>query len=254
MAPATPRKTTVQSVTRTLDLLEALSAPGDFGLVELSKQAGLSPSTTHRLLATLVERRYAVRSATTGRYALGYKVTELGDVVSARTGELRAAARPHLERIQKVTRESANLTVLEPPNIVYVDQVEGTHSVRMFARLGAAVPAHATAAGKAMLAHMKAGTADEIWHGSLPELTPRTITTIDDLERELDRVRKRGYALDHEEQEAGVSCVAAAVLGEEGVVAALSVSAPTQRVQDSGPADLGELIVDCAERMSAELG
>jgi IclR family acetate operon transcriptional repressor len=208
------------------------------------------------LLATLVERRYVVRSAATGRYLLGHKLNELSGAVTKRTERLQFVARPHLESIQKVTGESANLSVLEPPNIVYVDQVEGTRSVRMFARLGAAVPAHATAAGKVMLAYMRWAAAADIWgSASLPQLTPRTITSLDVLEKELGRVRRRGYAIDNEEQEPGVGCVAAPIFDHDGAAtAALSVSAPTPRIYASDPAELGELLMTRTKAISDELG
>jgi IclR family acetate operon transcriptional repressor len=249
-----PRSSTVQSVSRALDLLEALAVLGEVGLVELANRAGLQPSTAHRLLTTLIDRRYVVQNASNGRYLLGHKVNEVGGAVSRRTERLRELARPHLETIKKVTGESANLTVLEPPNIVYVDQVEGSHSVRMFARLGAAVPAYATAAGKAMLAHLSAGAVGEIFAKEpLVQLTPRTVASLDALNEELEGVRRRGFAVDREEQEAGVGCVAAPILVNGGVVGALSVSAPVPRIDAADPAELGELLLARAGAVSAGL-
>jgi len=245
----------VKSVSRALDLLEALAVPEEVGLVELATRTGLQPSTAHRLLGTLIERRYVVQSAATGRYLLGHKLNEIAVAVAKRTEHLRELARPHLETIKKVTGESANLTVLEPPNIVYVDQVEGSRSVRMFARIGAAVPAYATAAGKAMLAQMPPAVVREIYGDApLEQLTPRTIASVEALLAELDEVRERGFGVDREEQEPGVGCVAAPIRGDGAVVGALSVSAPMPRIDAADPAELGELLISRADAVSMSLG
>jgi len=246
----------VQSVGRSLDLLEALAEPGELGLVELSTRVGLQPSTVHRLLSTLVDRGYAVQSAATGRYLLGYKLIELAGYLNKRTEHLRTLTRPHLTSIQKVTGESANLIVLESPNIVYVDQVEGSRSLRMFARIGAAVPAHATAAGKAILAFMPQAPLGDVFGAEpLPRSTAHTITSLDVLGDELARVLRRGYAIDNEEHETGVGCVAAPIFDYAATpVAAISISAPIQRIHAADPAELGELLMNRAGEISRELG
>jgi len=245
----------VQSVTRSLDLLEALAAPGELGLVELATRAGLQPSTAHRLLATLTERGYTLQSEETGRYLLGYKLLELASFVNARTTHLRALARPYLASVQRVTGETANLTIFEPPDVIFLDQVEGTRSVRMFTQVGLAVPAHTSASGKAILAYQPPEVIDALLTRGLQRLTPRTITAPDELRKELARIRRRGYAIDNEEHEEGVSCVSAPIFDFEGAVcAAISVSAPTQRIHSADTAELGELIAGRAAEVSRALG
>ena len=246
----------MQSVARSLEILEALAGERELGLVEIASRTGLRPSTAHRLLATLLARGYAVQSRPSGRYMLGYKVTELAGVVGERTARLRALARPALERIQAATGESANLSVLGAPGAVYIDQVEGTRAVRMLARIGAAVPAHASAAGKAMLASSPAGSVPELLgEDPLPAFTPNTIVSHAALEAELEAVRRRGYAIDDEEHEPGVGCVAAAIVDRRsGAVAALSVSAPSQRIAAADPAVLGRLLAARAGEVSRALG
>lgn len=248
----------VQSVTRSLDLLEALAADGGggVGLVELAANTGLQPSTAHRLLSTLAERGYVHQNGQTRQYLLGYKLLELASSVHQRTAHLRAIAHPHLAAIQKVTGETASLTLLEPPIVVYVDQVEGSRSVRMFARIGAAVLPHTTASGKAVLAFRPPEEVREICGPEpLARLTPHTITTHAALEEELARVRRRGYATDNEEHEAGVSCVAAPIFDHEGIVrTAISVSAPTPRIHNADTAELGELLTTRAGEISGAIG
>jgi DNA-binding IclR family transcriptional regulator len=258
MTPPMVRTSTrplVQSVARCLDLLEALAAPGELGLVEIAKRTGLQPSTAHRLLATLTERGYTLQSEETGRYLLGYKLLELASFVNARTTHLRALARPYLASVQRVTGETANLTVFEPPDVVFLDQVEGTRSVRMFTQVGLAVPAHTSASGKAILAYQAPEVIDALILGGLPRLTAHTITAADELRKELGRIRRRGYAIDNEEHEEGVSCVSAPIVDFEGNVrAAISVSAPTQRIHGADIKELGELITGRAAEVSRALG
>ena len=254
--PPTKARPLVQSVARSLEILEALASGGELGVVAIATRTGLRPSTVHRLLATLVARGYAVQSRPTGRYVLGYKLAELAGVLSDRSERLRTLARPHLAAIREATGESANLSVLAAPDSVYIDHVDGTRAVRMSARIGATVPAHAGAAGKAMLAFTGREAAAELLGGEpLPALTAHTITTLAALDAELETIRGRGYAIDDEEHELGVGCVAAPILDRHGgAVAALSVSAPTQRIHAADPAVLGQLLADHAAVISRALG
>ena len=125
---------------RAFDLLEALAGGGELGVTELAARTGLVPSTAHRLLGTLTKRGYVVHSPETGRYLLGYKVVEVASGLEHRLGRVRALARPHLETIQHATGETVNLVVLDGSRVVYVDQVEGSRSVRMFTAVGTSAP------------------------------------------------------------------------------------------------------------------
>jgi DNA-binding IclR family transcriptional regulator len=253
---AKPRDGRVQSVARALDLLEGLTAHEEIGLVELAERARLLPSTAHRLLATLADRGYVYQNPETGKYLLSFRVLELASHVAHRSERLRAAARPFLERICKVCRETTNLVVLDRSNIVYVDQIPGQRAMRMFAEIGRNIPAHTTGAGKAMLAfspeeELEAFLAREPFEA----FTSNTITTGRDLAAELDRIRRRGYSMDNEEYEDGVTCVAAPIFDHAGsVCGALSVSGPTARIHRSDSAALGELIGMTAIDVSRELG
>jgi IclR family acetate operon transcriptional repressor len=250
------RRNSVQSVERAFDLVEALAGGEELGVTELAERTGLVPSTAHRLLATLAKRGYATRSASSGGYLLGYKVVELANGLENSLARLRGAAHPHLESIQQATGESANMTVLDGDRVVYVDQVEGSRSVRMFTTVGAAVLAHTTASGKAMLAHgqPEALTALYSEHGELERLTPRTLTTLGALRKDLERIARRGFAIDNEEHEEGVSCVAVPIFDQAGrPVAAISISGPTARiVHDTG--ELGNLLREHAAEISTDLG
>ena len=224
---------TVQSVHRALLLLELLTrAGGRLPVSELSARSGLSLGTTHRLLATLAARGY-VRQEADRRYALGTALLPLGD---AATRLLSSWAKPFLTELADECGETVNLAVLDDDHVTYVAQAPGRHRMRMFTEVGRRVLPHSTAVGKVLLA----------WHGEdrlrrvvarlgLPERTPRTLTTFPALSAELARVRDRGWAVDDEEEELGVRCLAVPVRPGPDAVAALSVSAPASRLDPDRP-------------------
>lgn len=247
----------MQSVERAFDLVEALAGGDELGVTELAERTGLVPSTAHRLLATLTKRGYVTQSSASGRYVLGRKVAELASGFEHSLTRLRSAARPQLERVRQATGESANLTVLEGDRVIYVDQVEGTRNVRMFTAVGAAAPAHTTASGKAMLAYgpPEALAALHPDGAQLERLTPRTLTTLEALREDLERIARRGYAIDNEEHEEGVSCVAVPIFDHAGrPCAAISISAPTARIVHANTGELGELLRRHGELISLALG
>ena len=209
------------------------------------------------MLATLTKRGYVTHSSNSGRYVLGYKVVEVANGLQHSLSRLRAVARPHLESIQRATGETTNLVVLDGDRVIYVDQVEGSRSVRMFTIVGAAALAHTTASGKAILAYGLPETVAALYadHDELEQLTPRTMTTVEALQGDLARIKRRGYAVDNEEHEEGVSCVAVPVFDHAGrACAAISVSAPTARIVHADTAQLGTLLREQAGGISAALG
>jgi len=247
----------VQSVARALDLLELVASGGDeIALTQLARQAGLQPPTAHRLVQTLVEKEWVVQNPRTSRYRLSHKLLSLVGDIEARTARLRAISRPHLESIRDASDESTNLVVLDGLAAVYVDQVPSSQPIRMFTEIGGRVPAYASGAGKAMLAHQAPGVTRALLTGAdLRPLTSHTITDSDALEDELAVSRDRGYAFDNEEYQAGVLCVAAAILAEDATaVGAISVSGPAARMRALDPDALGGRLADHARAISRELG
>src|SRR5262245_43514083 len=200
----------VQSVERVLDLLEAMAdAGGATTLSDLAASSGLPLPTIHRLARTLVDRGYA-RQESSRRYALGPRLIRLGETASRVVG---MQATPHLQRLVDTIGESANLALLDDgDHVVYVAQVPGKHSMRMFTEVGRRVSAHCTAVGKAILGQLPPSTVHElVGRMDLSAYTPATITDPATLLAEFERVRVLGYAIDEGEQEIGVRCVAVSV-------------------------------------------
>jgi len=246
---------TVQSVARALHLLEVVARTDEAPLSLITRESGLTPSTAHRLLATLIACGYVMQSGS-GRYRLTHKVVAIAGDAEARQARLRSGARPHLDAVRAATGETVNLVVLEGFSATYVDQVEGTAAVRMFTQIGRRVPAHATGAGKALLAFQPEASLEPLLAAEpFAGLTAATITGAAGLRAALEDVRERGYATDSEEYETGVGCVAAPVVGADGrAVASISVSAPLARLQALDVAKVGAALASRTAELARELG
>ncbi|WP_151525351.1 IclR family transcriptional regulator [Serinicoccus kebangsaanensis] len=217
----------VQSVDRALDIVELLAAaPAPIGVTEIARELGLAQGTAHRLVSGLVARGW-VRQDTDRRYAVGPAAMRVGDA-SYRT--LGASAAPALREAVAATGETANLALLEGRVMVYVAQAPSPHTLRIFAEVGRRVPLHSTAVGKVALAtRPRAAWAELLGDAPLEPRTPHTVTDVARLVEELEQVRRQGFALDDEEQELGVRCVAVPVQ-VAGLEVAMSVSGPTERM------------------------
>ncbi|MEP9384838.1 IclR family transcriptional regulator [Nocardioides sp. KR10-350] len=239
---------TVQSLDRALDLLETLAhAEGTLGVGELADRTGLAPGTVHRLLQGLHARGF-VRRDGSRRYSLGTGALQLADAAQR---ALVRSARPFLADLVRLSGETANLAVLEGDDVVYVGQVSSPHTLRMFAEVGRHVPPHSTAVGKVLLAALPRDRAAALLRRTgLASRTSATITDPDAFAVELDRVRERGWAVDEQEQETGVRCVAVPVGVPGRIVAALSVSGPADRF--AGAATDG--LVEAMQQAGRELG
>lgn len=248
---------TVQSVERALDILELLADGDDEMLLnEVASKAGLNTSTCHHLLATLVKRGFAGQSRRTRGYFLGPRVTDLSDS-RLKKFNLLEIAMPEVRRLNDATRESVHLSVMQGVTLVSLARLDSKLPVRVgFDGAMEADAAHATAAGKAILAWLpEAEIARVIAHGGLKRFTDKTIPTIADLMENLRLVRRNGYSLDDEEFQTGVVCVGAAIRETSGaVVGAISVSMPQIRADGEHIAAVRQQIMETASFISARLG
>lgn len=253
-APA-KRRYVVTAVARALGILENVDGGvRGTGITELSRRLGLGKSTVHRLCATLEHHGYLVRDPGTGRYRLSLRVFQIGSHALDAL-DLPARAMPALEALGAATEETVHLAVLDGAEVIFIGKVESPRPLRLYSQVGRRCPAHCTAVGKVLLAN--AGSAQRALVAARPlkRYTPKTITSAPALERELDEVRRRGYAVDEEEFEDGIRCIAAPVRDYRGrVVAALSVSVPAGRLPRARTASLAEQVLDTARLVSEALG
>ncbi|PRX35800.1 IclR family transcriptional regulator [Orenia metallireducens] len=223
----------VQSVDRALRILELLIEENQsMNLSEISEEVDLNISTVHRLLNTLIYRGFVAKEET-GRYKLGVRIFEIVSLLEDSL-DLKAIVRPYLNEIVDECNETANLVILDRGEVVYIDQVESTNLVRMFANIGSKGPAHSLGAGKVLLAHLDERELDKMLKGmELTQFTSETLTEVEELKENLKQIKVQGYAIDFEEMEEGVRCVAAPIKNGDGeVIAAISVSGPNIRITD----------------------
>ncbi len=245
----------VQSVDRALSIVETLARENrSLALSELSDRLELHPSTAHRLLASLASRGYVFKDPDTKKYGLGLKILEISqglDLVS----NLRAVGRDVLRQLAKAAGETVNLMVLERGEALIVDRFESDHMLKYSVPIGTRLPLHCTASGKALLANMRPPDVEEFMKRELPALTPNTIVDRYQLLKELEHIRNRGYAIDNEERELGVRCVAAPVSGDSGqCIGVVSISGPTSRMTPQRLGELADLVTESADVMGSALG
>lgn len=241
----------VEAVERALAVLDVLAEAGEpLGTNEIARRSGINASSVSRLLATLVAARFVEHDEVSGRYRLGLRLVQLGNLAVAGLG-LREAAAPELRGLVDTTGETATLSVPGERDAVTVDFVHSPASVQSVARVGRPSVAHATAAGKVMLAFGDVPMAP----GRLRRYTSRTIVDRDRLDAELARVRERGWAQAIREREEDLSALAAPVRGGRGELAAiLGVQGPAARFDQRAMEAAVQPLLEHAERISRELG
>lgn len=241
----------VQSVDRALDVIETLAtSAAPLGVSEIARATGLPQGTVHRLLLALQARGYVRRDAER-KYAIGAAAMRFSD---AAHHALVVASRPFLTRMVELCGETSNLAVLEDTQMVYVAQSPSPHTLRIFAEVGRRVPVHSTAIGKVLLAGMPAARVhDLLSRAGMARRTANTITDPARMSAELARVRDQGFAIDDEEQEQGVRCVAVPVRDDDIVAAAISVSGPAERFSPERAASLAGSLAEVAAEFAAEV-
>jgi DNA-binding IclR family transcriptional regulator len=245
-------KSSIQVIERMMSLLGALAHHASaINLKQLATETRLHPSTAHRILSVMVDNRLVDRIEP-GTYRLGIRLLELGNLVKSRIN-VRQEALPHMQQLHQALGETVNLSVRHDDEVVYIERTSGNNSMmRVVQIIGARAPLHITAVGKIFLAEdgpEKCG--DYARRTGLPKFTENTLSDAESLARELDKIRRQGYAFDDEEAEKGVSCIGAGIYNDEGrLIAGLSVSAPSDRLDKAWAGQVRQT----AEKISRAIG
>lgn len=244
-------KNPIQVADRLFLVLETLAETGPVGMVDLSRMLDLHKSTVHRLLTSLIYMGYVRQDEDTGRYFLSFKLCELSNKILNKL-DILDLIRPYLKRLAQLTGETVHFVQLDGTEAVYIYKEESSqNSVRMVSRVGSRIPLYCSGVGKAIAADMTEQQIRSFWESSrIEKLTEHTITDFDEFLSTIKDVRRNGYALDNEENEMGVRCIAVSLPDYRGRAKyAFSISAPVGRMTDQRIEELAKLLLNTKEEM-----
>jgi DNA-binding IclR family transcriptional regulator len=251
-----PQDTTSTSVERALSILEAVAArPEGMTNSEISRRLEIPKSSASYILRVLERRGYLWREPGSHRYRLGLELMTLARGVEAGQ-DMRQAAIPVLRQLADRSRLTAHLGVIEQGQAVYVEKADGPGLIKVNTWPGRRTDAHSTSIGKAIAAFLSDEELEAIARErGLARRTPKTLTSLARLRRDLEQVRARGYAVDDEENNPGVRCVAAPIFDASGrVVASVNVTGTTSQIGDAALPKVADLVRDAARRISQRMG
>ncbi len=246
---------TVQSIARVFRIIEVMAAhPGGISLQQLAAEAELAKSTAHRLAANLIALGYAVQDSFSSQYRLTLKMFELSSAVVNDTSIL-TVAKPHLDRLAHRSGEAVHLVIRDGADVVYLFKTE-SGGMRMSSRVGLRVPIYCTGVGKAILSTLPYPEVEAIWKTTEhKKLTRHTIVELDDLMEQLALVRSSGYAVDDEENELGIRCVAVPIPGPGGrAESAFSISSLVPHMGRERLGQLAQLALETKADIMRDLG
>ncbi|HEX3437543.1 MAG TPA: IclR family transcriptional regulator [Pseudacidobacterium sp.] len=245
----------LQSIDRIVAMLDMLSESDvPLSLAEICTRMGLHKSTAHRSLIVL-ERSSMIERTPEGRFRLGLKLYELGNRAVEQI-DLRERVQPFFRRLATEVGETVHLSVLQKTRIVYLDKVEPNRRICMTSKTGTSNPVYCTSMGKAMLAFLPEEAREEVLSKiKYTRYTSKTLCSREALLKSLERVKKRGFAIDDEEIEVGVRCVGAPIFDENRYpIAAVSVSGPASRITVQSVPGIAERLIRCSNEISRTLG
>ena len=237
-------------------MLEAVSQePEGLSNAEISRKLDIPKSSASYILRTLEKQGYLHRDANSGKYRVGLKILSLSR--GALSGiDVREVALPIMRRLTEKTNLTCHLAILDGPEAVYIEKVEPQGFIRMDTWVGRRMRVHATSVGKALVAHIPQQQLEKmIAERPMEKRTPKTITTMPRLLKELERVRSLGYSVDDEENNLGARCLGAPVFNQQGnIEAALGLSGPIHQVNSETMPRIVETLKDAARHLSMQLG
>ncbi|MGB3262045.1 IclR family transcriptional regulator [Paenisporosarcina sp.] len=246
----------IQSVDRALQVLELLREnPRGLGVTEISTALKVAKSTAHRLLMSLEEHGYVQKFGRDSTYRLGLKFIEMNYIVTHNLNVLEIA-RPFIETLSTKTGEIVHLVMLDGQEIVYIDKVENSSTIRIYSQIGRRGPLYCTAVGKAILAYLDEEEASRLISKVVfKKFTDHTLLSREALENELVTIKKDAYSYDNQEHEMGIRCIGAPIMDHSGRPQyALSVTGPLDRMSDEILEKHIPLLKETATKISRSLG
>ncbi|MFC3999026.1 IclR family transcriptional regulator [Nocardiopsis sediminis] len=244
----------MQSVDRAITVLEILAQHGEAGVTEIAVELGVHKSTAFRLVGALERRGLVEQPGLRGKYQLGFGIIRLAGTMAAGL-DLTQQSRPVCEDLAAELGETVNIAIPSGDMVVNIDQVRGSSAVVSQNWIGRQNPLHSTSSGKVLLAHMNEAEQRRVLRGPLERLTPRTMIDPDALRAQFGGIRERGYAIAVEELEVGLNAVSAPIRGITGeVIAAISASGPSYRMEQDKLEGIGEAVGKAAVEISTRMG
>lgn len=245
----------IQVSERIFRTIEYLAESGPTGLLDLSNELSLNKTTTHRILNSLICMDYVKQDPGTLKYSLTFKICSLSNQILARNNIIDVA-KPYLRELAEQTGEIVHLVQLNGTGAVYIDKMEATrNTVRLISMVGKTIPLYCSGVGKALLADMSDFQIEDIWKNShIQKLTDYTIVDFQKFMELIEQIRHNGYALDNEENELGVRCIAVSLKdfnGESNY--AISISAPKDRMSEERILELSRLVLQTKETIQKEI-
>ncbi len=255
--PSTKRSTDsgIQSVQRAAAILRSFTeAEAELGVTVISDRLGLHKSTVSRLLSTLLQEGFVEQNRETGKYRLGLGLISLAGYALEHI-DLRRVAHPHLLSLAELTQETINITILDGTECVNIERVASPRLIRYVGSMGRRTPLYCTSTGKVLLAYMTPAERDTVLPPKLTRYTAKTIPDRQTLEQALVQIRAQGYGVAREEFEEDLTAVAAPLCNHLGrVIAAVSISGPTYRLEADKIEAFAGPLRETARRISAQLG
>lgn len=251
----TDTKNPIQVSERIFHTIECLAQNGAMGLQELSTALSLNKSTVHRILNSLICMDYVRQDPETTKYSLSFKICGLSNQILSQNSMIDIA-RPFIKELSANSGETVHLVQLDGIHATYIDKVEASqNSVRMISMVGKSIPLYCSGVGKAILADMPDSKIESIWKmSSIQQLTEHTVTRFVDFMNLIEETRRSGYALDNEENEIGVRCIAVSLKGYNGKSTyAISISAPKDRMSDARILELKEMILKTKQQIESNI-
>lgn len=245
----------VQAIDRAVMILKCFSEKRqEIRLSEIADELDLNRSTAHGIISTLKYHGLIDQDEVTQKYRLGLFLMELGNIIN-NSLDIRNISTPIIEEVCNEIEETVHIGKLDNHEVVYIDKIESTQSMRIFTTVGARNPAYSTGVGKVMLAYLEEDELLKAFPENMEKFTEKTIIDKDELMAELEKIRAKGYSMDNEENIDGLTCVAAPIFDQFGIVKyGISVSGPTIRMTEEKISNTIKLVKKAAKQISKELG